>query len=290
MMEPGSEYVAVDVPDQARLADQLARSEANQKTLNALLRLSLEDLELEDLLRRALTLVLDNPWPATLGVGVVFLVDHDSNELVLKAHNGISAPLLERCARVPFGTCLCGRVAATREPLHTAALCDVHEVSYPNMLGHGHYCIPIAAGGTLLGVLNVYVREGHPYDASEEAFLGAFTSTLAGMVVRKRAEDPDAVEHRQDKCTVAVIEHDRHVARDLICHGQIRRAIAIQISGDNGSRTQPSKITDGRGKVPGPLLMNTETSLEFVFAATKSVSASALRAAAKTDTVCVPAP
>jgi signal transduction histidine kinase len=37
-------------------------------------------------------------------------------------------------------------------------------------------------------VLNVYLSAGHPKDAAEEEFFGAFASTLAGIIVRKRAE------------------------------------------------------------------------------------------------------
>ncbi len=171
------------------VADELARREASQKNLNVLLLLALEDLELDELLQRALVLVLNSPWPATLGVGAVFLVDGDSHELVLRAHNGIDAPILERCARVPFGVCLCGRVAATGLPLHSPCVDAAHEIVYPHMPEHGHYCIPIAAGGSVLGVLTIYTKVGHSYDAREVEFLGTFASTLAGMIVRERAEE-----------------------------------------------------------------------------------------------------
>jgi signal transduction histidine kinase len=54
--------------------------------------------------------------------------------------------------------------------------------------GPDYYCTPIAAGDTQLGWLKVYVAESHRLDLYEEEFLGAFASTLAGIIVRKRAE------------------------------------------------------------------------------------------------------
>jgi PAS domain S-box-containing protein len=177
-----------DISERKRAEQQIQESHESLKTLNALLRLALEDVNLEELLQRALTLVLDNAWPVTLGVGAVFLVDEKAGEVVLAAHNGVDRNILERCARVPLGQCLCGRVAASGAMLHCAGIDERHEITYAGISPHGHYCIPIAAGEGVLGVLNVYLAAGHPQDAAEEEFFGSFASTLAGIIVRKRAE------------------------------------------------------------------------------------------------------
>lgn len=177
-----------DITERKRAERQIRESHQSQKTLNALLRLALEDMDLRDLLQHALTLVLHNPWPVTLGVGAVFLADQPGGELVLEAHNGIDRHILERCARVPFGHCLCGRVASSGQTLYCGGIDERHDTTYAGISPHGHYCIPIAAGETGLGVLNVYLAAGHQQDAAEEEFFGAFASTLAGIIVRKRAE------------------------------------------------------------------------------------------------------
>ena len=145
----------------------------------------------------ALTLALNGPWPATLGKGVVFLVDEAADELVLKAHSGVEAEILRGCARVPFGHCLCGRVAASGEPLHACKIDERHDTTFAAMREHGHYCVPITAANTLLGVLNVYVQAGRPYDLREEDFFKAFASTLAGIVLRHRAEQRIEVVQQQ---------------------------------------------------------------------------------------------
>ena len=177
-----------DITERKVAERRIRESHDSQKTLNALLRLALEDTTLEELLQRALTLVLHNTWPATLGVGAVFLKDEHRGELVLAAHNGLDAHILERCARVPLGHCLCGRVASSGEPLFCSGVDERHETTYAGISPHGHYCIPIFARETVLGVLNVYLAAGHLRSPAEEEFFGSFASTLAGIIVRKRAE------------------------------------------------------------------------------------------------------
>lgn len=194
-----------DVTARKRAEREIKESHDSQKTLNALLRLALEDLRLEELLHRALALVLHNPWPATKGVGSVFLVDEAAGELVLKAHNGIDHHILERCARVPLGHCLCGRVALSGEALFCGAIDERHEITYVGISPHGHYCTPIAAGETMLGVLNVYLEAGHPRETAEEQFLGAFASTLANIIVRKRAEESLRVADEQLREQAALV-------------------------------------------------------------------------------------
>jgi signal transduction histidine kinase len=63
-----------------------------------------------------------------------------------------------------------------------------HRIRYAGMLPHGHYCIPIVAVGRALGVLNLYVKDGHRRDQREEEFLVAIANTLAGIILRRQAE------------------------------------------------------------------------------------------------------
>jgi PAS domain S-box-containing protein len=194
-----------DIADRKRAEREIKRNHDSLKTLNALLHLALEDLQLEELLQRALALVLHNPWPATEGVGAVFLVDDVTGELVLKAHNGIDRHILERCARVPLGHCLCGRVALHGEALYCEGIDERHETTYVGISPHGHYCTPIAAGETILGVLNVYLEAGHAREAAEEQFLSGFASTLASIIVRKRAEESLRVADEQLREQAALV-------------------------------------------------------------------------------------
>ncbi|MCG6551473.1 MAG: PAS domain S-box protein, partial [Candidatus Magnetominusculus sp. LBB02] len=59
---------------------------------------------------------------------------------------------------------------------------------YEAMAPHGHYCIPIMLNKRVLGVLNLYVNEGHESAAEEVEFLTAVVNTLAGIISRARTE------------------------------------------------------------------------------------------------------
>ncbi len=227
-----------DITERKRAEAEIQASHDTQKTLNALLRLALENVPVEELLRRALALVLHSPWPSTTGSGVVFLVDEASGVLVMKAQIGMDAEILERCARVPLGRCLCGRAAQSAEPLHCEETDPRHEITYAGMAPHGHYCVPIAAGETVLGVLNVYLEIEHRPNASEEEFLAAFASTLASIIVRKRAEEALRVADEQLREQAALVRLGEMAA--VVAH-EVKNPIAgvrgaIQVI---GSRLPP---------------------------------------------------
>jgi diguanylate cyclase (GGDEF)-like protein len=54
---------------------------------------------------------------------------------------------------------------------------------------HRHYSVPILSNGKTLGVLNLYLKEGHIRNPKEEDFLRHVADTLAGIIMRKKAED-----------------------------------------------------------------------------------------------------
>src|SRR5262249_13382451 len=63
-----------------------------------------------------------------------------------------------------------------------------HTILYPGIVPHGHYCVPICSGERPLGLLALYVREGHQQSPTEERFLSAVADVLAGVIERQRAE------------------------------------------------------------------------------------------------------
>jgi signal transduction histidine kinase/CBS domain-containing protein len=164
----------------------ISSQEVNQTVINALLRLSLEDISLEYLLKRALELILSIPWLGFEKQGSIFIVEKAPNTLVLKAESGLSEVIKRACARLPFGKCLCGRAAATQEIQFADGLDRRHEIRYDGLVAHGHYCVPICYEGETLGVINIYLREGHQRSEQEEDFLTAVANTLAGIIMRKR--------------------------------------------------------------------------------------------------------
>jgi PAS domain S-box-containing protein len=165
------------------------QTERTQEILYKLLELSLEDISLEELLERVIDEIVNVPWIVLEKKGCIFLVDDDPKTLALKAQRGLHEALLIKCENVPFGHCICGRAAATKKIAFTGCLDEDHENTYDGIKPHGHYCIPILSSKRVLGVINLYVKEGHIRDKIEEDFLRSVANTLAGIIERRQAEE-----------------------------------------------------------------------------------------------------
>lgn len=159
------------------------------KVINSILRLSLEPTSLEQLLGKTLDLLFSISWIALKSKGAVFLVENEPGILVMKAQRGLGPELAACCRKVPFGECLCGRAAASRQMVFADHVDSRHERHYPGMSPHGHYCVPMISDGETVGLINLYVAEGHQWTTKEELFLSSVANTLVGAVRRHRVED-----------------------------------------------------------------------------------------------------
>ena len=169
--------------------EEIQRSYDTQSVINSLLRLSLEDIPFQEILKHALDLILPIPWLVFESRGSIFIIEDKLDVLIMKAQRGLAEPIQKSCATVPFGKCLCGRAALRREIQFSACLNESHETSYEGIIPHGHYCVPILFADKILGVINIYVKEGHQRHQKEEEFLTAVANTLAGIMIRKRGEE-----------------------------------------------------------------------------------------------------
>lgn len=166
----------------------ISSQEVRQAVINSLLRQSMDDKSLDHLLKRALDLILSIPWLAFENQGSIFLVEDDTGDLAMRAQRGLPEQIRQFCARLPLGKCLCGQTAVTQKIQFANCIDDRHEILYDGIAPHGHYCVPICYGGKTLGVINMYVREGHQRTTREEELLNAVANTLAGIIMRKRLE------------------------------------------------------------------------------------------------------
>jgi len=174
--------------ERRQIETYLVRNYETQAALNALLSLSMGGGTTAEFLDRALDLVLSLRWLAFESRGAIFLADEAQKTLDLQAQRGFSKDLCALCSTVPFGLCLCGKAAESRTIQFADCLDARHDTRYAGMLPHGHYCVPILSGDHVLRVLNLYVKEGHTRDLSEEEFLTSVANTLAGAIERKQAE------------------------------------------------------------------------------------------------------
>jgi len=167
---------------------ELRRNYDLQSVINGILQLSLESTPLEEILDKALNLILSIPWLTIESMGSIFLVEGDPETLVMKAQKGLSPQILEECGALPLGKCMCGMAALRQEVEFSDTLDERHEVRYEGIEPHGHYCVPILLSGKTVGVISMYLSEGHKRDDMEEQFLNAIANALAGIIQRKRVE------------------------------------------------------------------------------------------------------
>ncbi len=149
---------------------------------------SLGNTPLEEILRKTLHMIFSVRWFPFKTIGNVQLVEDEPGILVMKAQTNLPESVKKSCAHVPFGKCLCGQAAATREIRFADCFDERHEVLCEGVPPHGHYAVPILFGGRTLGVLNLYLQEGHIRDTKKEEFLRNVADTLAGVIMRKKAE------------------------------------------------------------------------------------------------------
>ncbi|WDP92214.1 MAG: response regulator [Desulfobacter sp.] len=168
--------------------NRLQRSYDTQTVANRILQEAMTDSSIQEILDHSLDLLLSIPWLAFESQGSIHLVGDEPGILVLKAQRGFPEALEKQCRSIPFGKCLCGRAALERKIVYAAHIDRRHEISFPGIQDHGHYCIPLVAKAETLGILNIYLKPGHERSEWEEDFLMAAANTLAVVIVQRRGE------------------------------------------------------------------------------------------------------
>jgi len=162
-----------------------------------MLRASMTTLPVVKRLEAVLLLILEVPWLSLEKKGCVFLTDDTGAGLVMVASHNLSAPLLDMCSHIKFGQCLCGKAAATQELVFRHCIDDDHTHRPSGMQPHGHYNIPIIKDNETLGVLNLYVKEGHVSTELECDFLNISADVMANLIVHEQAlkDEKDRYHH-----------------------------------------------------------------------------------------------
>jgi PAS domain S-box-containing protein len=188
-LERANEALKAEIAEREKAQRESEHSQQRESVLNALLRISMEEIPLASQLERALDEILSIPWLPVLPQGAIFLVGEDPEVMELQISRGLSPAFEKACARLDSGRCLCGQAAASAEIQFANRVDERHEIDYEGMEPHGHYCVPILAGQEAIGTLVLYLDEGHLHDADEIDFLQAVAYTLAGIIQRKRGEE-----------------------------------------------------------------------------------------------------
>jgi PAS domain S-box-containing protein len=165
-----------------RLEEKIRHAHFTQSIINSLLRLSLENISLEELLQDALEKILSVSWFSFERKGSIFLYDEKSGKLIIKAQKDLPEYLKKECDGLPVGKCICGQAALKKKTQFYDHISAEHEITYAKIPPHGHYCVPIFSKEKLLGVINIYLREGFRRDNTKESFLNSIANALAGVI------------------------------------------------------------------------------------------------------------
>ncbi len=183
-------YAAVkqDITRQKEAEYALEIQHKQEEVLNTILHIGLEDLPLTEQLERILAQLFACPWLPLSPRGGIFLMDDDTGMLRLAAQRNLSMAVRTMCAQIAVGQCLCGRAAQTQEIQFAADIDHRHKIQYNGMKAHGHYNVPILRGKKVIGVLVLYLPEGHQQEENEIRFLETIAQTLASIIERKQYE------------------------------------------------------------------------------------------------------
>ncbi|MDO9225527.1 MAG: EAL domain-containing protein [Pseudomonadota bacterium] len=193
--------------DLSEIDDERAKTQraaAEEHAIGELLRLALQPFDSTVFLQRSLEAMLASvSWLNLLPKGVIFINEAEAGEEVLRmvASHNLEPAQVDTCARVPLGRCLCGAVALSRSAQFTACVDARHETRYLGIMPHAHYALPILADHRLLGVLALYLPEGHSHSTQEEAFLNRVTDVLSIGLSMRQARAEVAYHARHDPLT-----------------------------------------------------------------------------------------
>lgn len=186
---PFIQAVDRDISERKQAEEKIRRNYEMQTVLNKIIKLSMEDVSLDEMLDKSLVLILSMPWLSIESKGSIYVANNEKGVLERSTQRRLSKAVLEKCKIIPFGQCNCGRAAAERKVVFTRKIDDCHKQLYGKIKPHGHYCIPLlAVKGMVLGVLNLYLKEGQEFIREEAEFLKSIANTLAIMIQRKIIE------------------------------------------------------------------------------------------------------
>ncbi len=229
---------AQDVTSRRLQQERSTRKAAEEQCLGVLLRLSLDNMDVETFLQQSLESLLKSiPWLNVLPKGAIFLTEQHEQKKTLRmaAKYQLYKAVEASCNQIAFGYCVCGRVALQKELLFIADTHDNrHEVQYAGMEPHGHYSVPLLLGNDVLGVLTLYLPPGHGEKESDKAFLRRIGDVLSIGISKRQTESALEYEAQYDGLTTLpnrsqiILHIDRALARARR-HGHIGAVMFIDL-------------------------------------------------------------
>lgn len=196
-----SEFIFSTLNDLKKSNDALLERFEIQYATSEILRASQKASDIESFLNIAIEKILSVKWLSILNKGAIFLVDESNPELlILTAGKNLTESQKKTCAVVSVGKCVCGMTAQSKKAVYKLSIDEDHEDMYDGMAPHGHYCVPIKKDEDVLGVISLYVEEGHQLNDFEKEFIDAISIIIAEALMIRRLSE------RQRLITTAIEE------------------------------------------------------------------------------------
>ena len=196
----------------------LTHTKDSNELIRLLLESAIEPVTLQDQLDQIMMLLFFLPWLPIQPKGAIFLLDKESQELVLRSYSHDLDYLLERCSRVPIGKCLCGRAAISHEMIVVTEVNEQHEIEPGKPEPHGHCCIPIRHNDQVLGVINLYLFEGQSLSRENRLFLSSVATVLSIIINRKQMDNQILFSLEQLTDAKQASEHANQAKSDFLAN------------------------------------------------------------------------
>ncbi len=187
-------YVAVqrEVTNELALAEKARLIEEEYKVLHRVAQALHKGGDMQEMLAGALRSIAAFDELAAQAKAGIFLADEREQSLKLLTTIGdFSDEFIAAEQTVPYGDCLCGKVAETGEMLvsNNCFTDERHNRLFEDMTAHGHYIVPLKSRGRLVGVMFLYTHEDPAwYERSQEILL-SIGGLIADAIEYRRAEE-----------------------------------------------------------------------------------------------------
>ena len=151
--------------------------------------------DLDDILQGALETTLDVIGEQS---GEIFLLDEETDELVLHSHHGLSPAFVHTESHIGSGECLCGLAVQTGQMLVTADLASHAARTRTSCMREGfRSCVrlPLLARGEVLGLLNIQSLSHRDFGPDDLELLTAIGNQI-GIAIANAQLIEDAERRR----------------------------------------------------------------------------------------------